>query len=540
MIDGIYMHQILNVMKSQLKGSRIEKIYHPTEKLLMFKLKNTSSSYNKLIVSLDPAFCSVHLTTLAVENPDQPSGFCMFLRKHIEGGLITDIVQQGHERLVDISIEAYNELGQKTVKILHLELMGKYSNVVLTESGLILDAIYKYPIGVNGFREILARRPYISPPLVEKLRLDEVAPELLASRIADADPGISLGSFLQQLLQGFSKSRSQSLLRDIGMENVRLSDLDSGSTAFLSGELLRYAASLENVSDDVIAELDSRYNDFYEGSRLAAKKLKLKGVAGRQLKKLEKKAAIYQDKILQEENCDLIRIKGEILSANLYRLGEKVPFIILENYYDKDLSPIRIELDESLTPAQNVKRYFKKYHKIKEGKKQSESLLLEVLAEIDYMESIRVSIESALSIGDLVEIEEELASLGLLRSSLKKKKKLPEPNYRKLVLEDGALLFIGRNNRQNDFITFKLASGGDLWFHLKDIPGPHVLLRSKDGVHDEKNMLLAAEYAASTQGGEKVQVDYALKKFVKRHPSLKLGKAVYTDFRTIVVKGGRM
>lgn len=541
MIDGITMHQAVRALEEKLSGARIERIYHPTEKLLYFKLKNPSSRWNKLVISIDPSFCSIHPTTLTVENPDQPSGFCMLLRKHIEGGLITGIRQHGHERLVDLFIEAYNDLGVKTTKILHLELMGKYSNVVLTEEGRILDAIYKYPIGVNGFREILARRPYEAPPLVEKLLVGDLDQEALRNALNEAlDPAVSLSTFLQSRLQGFSKARINTFLASLSMDRLTIGDLDPERFSRLEEGLQALSSSIDEPDEGILEELDRRYTQYYDASRLGAKRTRLAGIVSRQLKKLGKKEAIHLDKIRQEEDADQIRIKGELLSANLYRLTEKVPYIDLENYYDKDLKTIRVELDEALSPARNVKKYFKKYHKIKEGRKQSEALLEEVRVEIDYMASILSAVESAVDLGDLLEIEEELASLDLVRTvSGKKRKKPAEPHYRRIELENGDLLLVGRNNRQNDFVTFKLASSGDWWFHVKDYPGPHVVLKPAGSEPFPESLREAASYAAADQSGEKVQVVYTQRRHVKKHPGHKLGKAVYTDYRTLVVPGGR-
>ncbi len=543
MIDGIYLYKLIQVIKDDLIGSRIEKIYHPKEKLLIFKLKNNKLDLNKLVVSIDPNFCSIHLSSISLINPNQPTSFCMLLRKHLESGIIIDIKQLGYERIIELSIESYNELGMKTLKVLHIELMGKYSNVILSENNIITDAIYKYPIGVNGFREILAKRTYILPPLNNKLTLDDENLDELIGNIKNIDiKNLSLATFLQQHLQGFSKISMNDLLVGLDFKDKILDDLDSLQLVSLKNGLVEYRKSLEIKDISIKYETDISFNQFYFNQEIGFKKQKLLSVVRKQIKKLEKKGYIYQDKINQDNGSDKFRIKGEILSANLYRVNKKLPYIDLENYYDQQMPIIRIELNEALSPSQNVKKYFKKYHRVKEGKKQSEALLNEVNNELDYFNSIEVSINNCNDLIDLQEITDELESLGLLpRISKgkfsKNKKSVKKLNYLKIELINGDTILVGKNNKQNDFLTFKDASNRDLWFHRQDYPGAHVILKSAADQNSESIEKAAwyAGYYGNDINLDGVTVDYTLKRNVKRHPSLKLGKAYYTDFTSIFI-----
>ncbi len=538
MIDGIYLYKLIQMMKDDLIGARIEKIYHPKKKLLIFKIKNNNLNLNKLVVSLDPNFCSIHLSSITLLNPTQPSSFCMLLRKHLENGTIVNIKQLCYERIIELTIDSYNELGIKTLKSLHIELMGKYSNIILTENNLIVDALYKYPIGVNGFREILSKRSYVLPPLNNKLTLDDDNFEILIKNIKDIDiKDLPLLTFLQLHLQGFSKKTMNTLLNSLNLKDQISGDLNNNQLLCLKEGLKNFRNTLDVKDPSIQYEIDNLFNKFYYNQEISNKKQKLLAVVKKQKKKLRKKMAIYQDKINQDLDSDSLRIKGEILSANLYRINKKLPFVDLENYYEPLMPIIRIELNETLSPSNNVKQYFKKYHKVKEGKKQSENLLKEVSNELDYFNSIEISINNSKDIVDLVETADELESLGLIPKITKRKKITKKLNYVKYDLENGDIILVGKNNKQNDYLTFKEANNKDLWFHRQDYPGPHVILKSaKEPV---KESIEKAAWFAGYQGTndtlDGVTVDYTIKKNVKRHPSLKLGKAYYTDFTSIFI-----
>lgn len=539
MIDGIYLYKLIQSSKDDLIGSRIDKIYHPKEKLLVFKLKGAKLELNKLVISIDPNFCSMHPSSISLTNPEQPTSFCMLLRKHLESGVITNISQYGYERLIQLTIESYNELGIKTQKTLQIELMGKYSNVILTENNIIIDAIYKYPIGVNGFREILPKRKYLLPPLNDKITLDQENIVNLITQIKkEKTQELSLSNYLQKHLQGFSNKSMSDLLISIGFKDLTLTDLDEEHIIELKIGLEKYRNSLNTNDTELVFSTDSLFNKFYFNKEIDAKKQKLLSLVKKQIKKLEKKAFIYSDKINQDKDSSLLRIKGELLSANLYRIKGKLPFIDLENYYDPEMPIIRIELNEALSPTLNVKQFFKKYHKVKEGKKQSEILLSEVKIELDYYISIETSINNCSTMEDLFEINDELQALGLIPRNTKSKKAVKNPNYSKIELENGDVIYVGKNNKQNDFLTFKLASNKDLWFHRQDYPGSHVILKSV-AEPSPKSIEKAARYAGysgTDQSLDGVNVDYTIVRNVKRHPSQKLGLAIYTDFNTIYIK----
>ena len=538
MIDGLTIAKEIKYLQSQLINNRIDKIYHPLEKLIIIKLKNSVDEYNRLIISVNPDFCSLHLTQETYNNPDQPSTFCMSLRKHLEGGKITAIRQLGYERLIEISIENYNEISIKTIKTLYLELMGKYSNIILAENEIIIDALYKYPIGINGFREILPKRKYNLPPLTSKAFLEELSIGALDELLRRFSPENSLALTLQKSLQGFSKKSIIDILATKGYDDLTVGEVDQELLMNLFQLLKEHTAGYHNPSKILNEEINQKFIHYMDHKLKTNTYGKLSQVLEKQIKKSEKKKLIYIDNIKSGSNADEYRVKGELLSANLYRLTSNQSEVELENYYDENRK-ILIKLDQRYSPAVNAKRFFKKYSKIKEGSKQSQQLLEQVNDELYYLYSIKTSLDNISNIAEYDEIRDELNELGLIKNYLGKKKKSKQTIIESIQLENGDLLFIGHNNKQNDYLTFKLAYKDDMWFHIKNAPGAHVILRKglSGNTYSENSLLQAALAAAkaSSKSSAKIQVDYTLKKYVKRHPSHRLGHAIYTDYQTIIV-----
>ncbi|AMP20205.1 hypothetical protein AZF37_02560 [endosymbiont 'TC1' of Trimyema compressum] len=362
-----------------LLGSKIDKMYHPSEKLIVIKLntKNKLYKYNKLLISCDPSFCTAHFTTLALGNPLTPSIFCMVLRKHLEGSTIVDFKQLGLERLIELTVSTFNDIGDRTTKTLHLELMGKYSNIILAENNIIIDALYKYPIGVNGFREILPKGLYQMPPMAEKENPLTMTEDSLSKYIyCEEDSEQLLSSFLQKILEGFSKQTMINFLKEKHFENLSLKDIGSYEINQLMVLFKALRNDIEETNQTELDNLDIAYNTFYLKKGLENKKQKLKTIVSKKLKKQQK--TIHLEKIAFAEDGDQYRVKGELLSANIYQLKEHISQITVPNYFDENMTEITILLDKSLSPSANVKKYFKHYHKLKEGKKKSEYLLKDI------------------------------------------------------------------------------------------------------------------------------------------------------------------
>ena len=323
MFDGVHMKKITTTMTPILLGSKIDKVYHPSEKLIVIKLNTKNKSYNKLLISYDPSFCTAHFTTLALGNPLTPSTFCMVLRKHLEGSTIIDFKQLGLERLIELTVSTFNDIGDKTTKTLHLELMGKYSNVILTENNVIIDALYKYPIGVNGFREILPKRTYQLPPMAEKVNPLTMTEYTLSRYIYnEEDSEQLLSSFLQKISEGFSKQTMIAFLAEKHFETLSLKDIGSYELNVLMELFGSLHKEIKEENQQGLDNLDIEYNSFYLKKELENKKQKLKAIVSKELKKITKKETIHLEKIISAEDGDQYRVKGELLSANIYQLKE--------------------------------------------------------------------------------------------------------------------------------------------------------------------------------------------------------------------------
>lgn len=544
MFDGVHMKRITTASIPIIIASKIDKVYHPNEKLIIIKLNSKHKGYNKLLISCDPGFCTVHFTTLALNNPLTPSTFCMVLRKHLEGSTIIDFKQLGLERLVQLTVSTFNDIGEPTIKTLHLELMGKYSNVILSEKDTIIDALYKYPIGVNGFREILPKRTYHLPPMAEKINPLTLTEETLSERIyKEADTEQLLSAFLQKLLEGFSKQTMVDLLKTKNLETLSLNEVGSYELNTLISLFKTLKKDIEGENIEALKALDAEYNAFYTKKIIESKTQKLKAIVTKELKKITKKETIHLEKIASAEDGNQYRLKGELLSANIYQLKQRVSEITVPNYFDENMAEITIALDKSLSPSANVKKYFKRYHKIKEGKKKSEFLLKDIQEKKEYLETILLSFDFVSTIDDLDNIEEELKEHHLIKETKKKKKQKKQEivmDIKKEETSTGFTLLIGKNNKQNEHITFKMAKTGDLWFHAKNYPGSHVVLKNpNDEIIDDQTIQEAATFAAQYSKGNKapkIDVDYTDRKYLKKHPSHLPGKVFYTDYKTIHIE----
>lgn len=544
MFDGIKITRIVSALEPICTNIKIDKVYHPEKNIIILKLNTKNKNFNKLVISLDPKFCAVFPSKISIANPTSPSTFCMLLRKHLENGILTEIIQDSHERLLELHVTSFNDLGEYTTKILYIELMGKYSNCILTENQIILDAISKYPIGVNGFREILAKRIYSPPPIVRKTSLEDLSLEILTDIIYHSKK-TQLSEALLLGLEGFSKETITSVLEPLSLQDALVENLGEYEINRILERLKALALFIKEPDEAFLSSIDEEFTAYYLHKLLGSRSQKIQSILNRQLKKLKKKEQLYLRKTTSETDENKYKLKGELLAANLYRLTKnKETSIVLANFYEEDSPPLTISLNPSLSPSKNVESYFKKYNKLKEGRRMSLILLEELNLEISYLESIAYSLELADSISDIEEIEFELRDKKLFsKQGVKEpKRKLKEKNVlaiKEFTSPSGFTILLGKNNKQNHYLTFKLGKNSDLWFHIKDYPGAHVLIKNPNNLEVDEDTLyqaatLAATYSKASEAS-KIDVDYAKIKHVKKHPSGLLGKAYYTDYQTIRV-----
>ena len=566
--DGITIAGITKELNQLLTGGRIYKIAQPESDELLLTVKNNGSQY-RLLLSADASLPLVYLTDKNKQSPMTAPGFCMLLRKHLQNARILDITQPGLERIIRIRLEHLNEMGDLCQKTLVIEIMGKHSNIIFCNENTIIDSIKHISGIVSSVREVLPGREYFIPQTQSKqepLAFLEETPD--AGRQDFKEKLLSMPMPLYKALYcaytGFSPVMAQEICFRAGLDG----DIPAGSQTpealerlydtFLallkqiaSGDFqpniiyekktpiefaalpLTLYADKDAVSFDSVSEvLEHYYEEKNTLTRIRQKSADLRKIVQTALERNIKKYDLQLRQMKDTEKREKYRIYGELL--NTYGYGAEPGARSLEalNYYTDEM--ITIPLDDTLTPSENAKKYFDKYGKMKRTFEALSELTIEVKAEIEHLESIAAALDIALQEEDLVQIKEELIESGYIRrkGGGKKIKVTSRPFH--YLSSDGFHMYVGKNNYQNDELTFKLASGNDWWFHAKGIAGSHVIVRTEGKELPDRTFEEAARLAAWYSKGreqEKVEIDYLQKKNVKKPNSAKPGFVVYyTNF----------
>lgn len=559
--DGIITKQIVLELKNTLIGGKINKVFEPNKNEIILGIYCNGKNY-ALNISISSNNYRMNLTTNSKPNPLNAPNFCMLLRKHLIGSRITDIYSTSLERIVFINIEGYNELNDLVSKKLVVELMGKHSNVILlNDKNIIIDSLRHLDSFSNSCRDILPAHDYINPPSdkldICNISLDEFVTLIRNDKISNIIPNIFNGiskTFIFNILDILNISDNNYSYDDITKLYKYIKDiiksLGSNDVLVTSINSKDYTIILKKHENILQANffLDDFYNKKENDEVLKNYKNNLLKLVLSALKKVTKKVNNINLKLKECETMDTYRIYGELITSNLYRINNNINIssICLENYYDNN-NLIEIPLDKSISPSYNAKKYFKKYNKLKNtleivGKQKSEAT-----KELDYLESIVYELEGANSIPELKEIDIEISENVLFKNNVKnsnvKKNKI---NKRKVHDEyepitynvDGFTLYVGKNNKQNDYITTKLGKNEDLWFHTKDIRGSHCLLKCNAEEIKEHTIISCAEIAAfysKAKLSSNVPVDYCFIKNVKKPSGSKPGMVIYTNNKTLYV-----
>lgn len=550
--DGITTKAVISELQQTLIGGKINKIFQPT------KNEITLSIYNKtnytLLLSANPDYCRIHLTTHTKPNPQNAPNFCMLLRKYLIGAKIIDISTFDLERTVQIKFECYNELNDLVIRKLFIQIMSRQSNIVLTnENNIIIDSL-------KHFENSLPAHPFEFAKISKKsfLELDD------SNKFITLVDNQNLLNILPNAFIGFSKTFVNSALDtlNINVENYSDSDLikiydyikaiisnfgtDNISIKQYDND---YSIVLENSSNNINYTLDELYFQKEQKSTFISSRNNLLRIVSNNLKKVAKKLENINNKLKECDNMDTYRMYGELLTANLYKINpyENLSKITVENYYENN-TPITIPLDNKINVHKNIEKFFKKYNKLKnaliivsEQKKETEK-------ELDYIESIVFSIENAKSVNDIVDIYSEISENVITKKDVFKKQKnkvsKKKPKEKEIILQstniDGFTVYIGKNNVQNDYLSLKFANKNDLWFHTQKIHGSHVLLRNPENIEIPEEVLVKCATLAKENSKGKlssnVPVDYCQAKFVRKSPGAKPGLVIYTNYKTIFVK----
>ena len=563
--DGIVTKFIVAELNC-LIGSKIDKIHEPDRNTIIIGLYSQGKNY-ALNICIDAHNCRINLTTHSRINPLVAPNFCMLLRKHLIGGRISKISMLGLERLVKIDIETINEFNEIEIKTLIIELMGKHSNIILlNKDGIIIDAMRHIDTS-NSYREILPSRVYKLPAsdkydftvLKDFTDFYEKISNNADFETADSN---ELAKIVSNTFTGFSLSFIKVAISKCEFFDVSKEGLEKLYNYFVNVIENKHPLTFEEIykndkiSDFVLVSatsqsdysLNNYIDDFYFERETVETFTNYRNSILKMILEILKK---YQNRLLsinaKLEECsemDKYKLYGELITANLYRLkNTHESSIELENYYDNN-NLITIPLDIKYSPNTNAKRYFKKYSKLKNAFEVVTEQKIETEKELDYIESIIYELESCSCLEDVQSVFEEISENVIFKEKLKKKekknkvsKKKPKQIFSPIEYDiDGYKVYVGKNNKENDWLTLTFANKEDIWFHTKDIPGSHVILKVDNKPIDDEILVKCAEIAAKhskTKLSSNVLVDYCLVKFVKKPHGAKPGMVIFTNNKTL-------
>ncbi|MBE5819031.1 MAG: fibronectin/fibrinogen-binding protein [Clostridiales bacterium] len=544
--DGAFLHSVLTELNDTILGARIEKVLQPDRDEVILQL-HTKSGSARLLLSANPSAPRLHLTDVARKNPDVPPTFCMLLRKHITSGRIIEVRQPDFDRIAEIVIQTKNDLQDITEKILIIEMMGKYSNIILTDSDYkIFDCIRRVDEQMSSVRELFPGIKYEKPPQSSKVDprgFDENTPLYDGQVYADKFCGISFPTG-QEL--AFYEKNSQTPI-SLLLERISSQKPVTYTNAKGKPDMLPYR--YDTIESDFkewespSELLDSFFAIRDAKNRLSQYTTNVTKLLRNDLSRAEKKKALLEKELDDVKDNDLNRIYGDLLTANLYQLSKGMDKITVMNYYSDDCGDITIPLRSEMTPSENIKRYFKRYTKGKNALNQINKQLEETVFEIDYLSNQLYSIGACNTQEEIDEMIAELVKLGYMKPSSKQKKK-NEKNPQQsspfeYVTTAGRSVLVGRNSRQNEQLTHRMAKDDDVWLHAKNIAGSHVILRNGADLPEECIIEAArlAAFHSSASGATRVAVDYCHKKNVHKVNGAKPGYVIYDNYYTVVVDG---
>lgn len=575
-LDGLVIHSIVDELSSKLVGGKVDKISQPENDEIILNIRNNPNNY-KLVLSASASNPRVYIANnYKKQNPKKAPVFCMLFRKHIQGGTITKVSQIGFERIIKISVESLDELKEKSTKDIIVEIMGRHSNIILvqSENSKIFDSAKRVPVSVSRVRQILPGLTYELPPAQDKINpLDKLSSEVFIENIKTYDGPVFKGIYTKFL--GISPIIAKEICFrssvDPKINTFDLTDEDI-SRLYIEFEKLFKDISKNNFHPSIIVDrsidkyvdfscvnltiykdLDSIYNEsvsevlenYYQTrdvkDRIHQRASDLRKSITIKLDRLYNKQKKQHEELLESEHADEFKLKGELLTAYIYMIKKGMKEIEVQNFYTSDYSNIKISLNENLTPSENSQKYFKKYNKLKTAKKEITHQMDINEEEIDYLENILLSIDNCENMDELQDIREELVKLGYVKVQGKakpKKETTLTTMPHKFLSSDGTTIFVGKNNKQNDHLTLRIADYDDIWMHTKNIPGSHVIIKcAGTEVSDEtiyEGAMLAA-YFSKSKMSSKVPVDYTKKKNVKKPSGSKPGMVIYETNSTIYV-----
>ncbi|HIC0232623.1 TPA: Rqc2 family fibronectin-binding protein [Streptococcus agalactiae] len=534
--DGFFLHHLTNELQEQIEKGRIQKVNQPFDHELVLTIRNNRRNY-KLLLSAHPVFGRIQTTEANFQNPQNPNTFTMIMRKYLQGAVIETIQQIENDRILEIIVSNKNEIGDHIKATLVVEIMGKHSNIILIDKNehKIIESIKHVGFSQNSYRTILPGSTYIAPPKTKAINPFDISDQTLFELLQTNDLS---PKNLQQLFQGLGRDTALELshcLKDNKLNDFRqfFSREYYPSLTEKSFSAVQFSSSHETFQS-LGQLLDYYYQEKAEKDRIAQQASDLIHRVQSELEKNIKKLAKQQDELLATENAEEFRQKGELLTTYLSMVPNNQDVVVLDNYYTNQT--IEISLDRALTPNQNAQRYFKKYQKLKEAVKHLKGIISDTENTITYLESVETSLNHA-SMEDINDIREELVETVFIKRRAHDKQHKRKKPEQYLASDGKTIILVGRNNLQNDELTFKIARKGELWFHAKDIPGSHVLIRDNLNPSDEVKTDAAelAAYYSKARFSNLVQVDMIEAKKLNKPSGTKPGFVTYTGQKTLRV-----
>lgn len=572
--DGVFLAGISHELQTNILGGKVDKIHQPDATTIILSVRHQGTN-RQLLISAHPVFSRIHITTEKKDNPNHPPLFCMVLRKHLSRGKIVSINQPGLERILEIKFSCINELGDPEEKSLICEIMGKHSNLILVnESREILDAAKRIGHHLSRYREILPGRPYVAPPAQDKLELINVTEEQVTDIIMTGGEQASLTKLLISNFQGISPLLANELVYRCNLDtsitaefcgqreiqlifqslkklaDVLITSSFSPSLAYRKKDSVAFSCirltHLNEVSIQDAVGVNETADQFFrakeESTRFNQARDNLSQKVSSEIDKLQAKLTVQQRELSAAKSNEEDKIKGQLLLANLYQIKPGQETVTVTNYYTPNMSTVTITLDPSLSPAELAQKYFKRYTKSKTAIEFLTRQLIQGQEEVTYLESVLIAVSQASDLTELEELKQELIQGSYLPQPRKEEKKKPaavRPAPLEFISADGITILVGKNNRQNDWLTLKQSNEQDIWLHAKKIPGAHVLIKTGGQTVPENTIyqgaLLAAHFSKSRHSNQ-VPVDYTLIKYVKKPGGAKPGMVIYTNEKTIYTR----
>lgn len=569
-LDGFSLKPLIDEINKKVAGGRIDRICQPNKQDIYFYVRQPGQTYI-LYLSINPQNPMVNITDIQPENPPEPPVFCMVLRKQLEGGRIVSVSQYGLDRMVLIDIDTLGSKGVIITKTLIAELMGKYSNLILTQDGTIIDAFRKVGENSNRVRTVLPGQQYELPPKQDKVNILNAPVSDFMERVKVYQEGTLYQAILASGL-GFGPITIREIIYLAGLyDDLPVKNMEDSDYQSLQNAILEIKTCYEQKEFLPTLIIDSKrkikamtpfalhifpenkfeiktfadVNDLMEFSKkftnhnnLPEKEAYLK-VIHNEINRLMKKEKILAEELAKAQKAEKQKIKADNLMTYHYQFTDhKDKEISVPNIYDENGAIIKITLDTKLTLIQNAQAYYKKYDKLKRSQEMVQIQINHCQRDKKYAQSIETALGTAVSISDIEDIKQEMIKAGFLPPENKKKASIAPSKPYKFKLPNDMILYVGKNNYQNDKLTFKQAHNDDIWLHTKDIPGSHVILNTNGEEVDENILTLVAQiagYFSKARTSSNVPVDYVPIKYVKKPSGAKPGFVIFTNNKTLYV-----